>query len=50
MGDQEVIAQMEREGLAFYPFFNQGTNSVNVMYRLDEGGYGLLVPALTGEC
>lgn len=50
MGDQEVIAQMERERLAFYPFFNQGTNSVNVMYRLDEGGYGLLVPALTGEC
>src|SRR5579859_748392 len=47
MTDQEVIAQMENDSLAFCPFFNQETNSVNVMYRLDNGGYGLLVPALT---
>jgi len=46
MTDQEVIAQMENDGLAFCPFFNQETNSVNVMYRLDQGGYGLLVPAM----
>lgn len=45
MTDKEVIAQMEQEGDAFYPFFNAETNSVNVMYRLDNGGYGLLVPA-----
>ena len=49
MTDQEVIAQMESDGSAFYPFFNQETNSVNVMYRLDNGGYGLLVPSLIGE-
>ncbi len=49
MTDQEVITHMENDGLAFYPFFNQETNSVNVMYRLDEGGYGLLVPSLTNE-
>jgi putative sigma-54 modulation protein len=49
MTDQEVIAQMENEGLSFCPFFNQETNSVNVMYRLDNGGYGLLVPALVEE-
>ena len=47
MTDREVIAQMENDGLAFCPFFNEETNSVNVMYRLDTGGYGLLVPALT---
>jgi putative sigma-54 modulation protein len=47
MTDQEVIAQMENDRLTFCPFFNQETNSVNVMYRLDNGGYGLLVPALT---
>jgi ribosome hibernation promoting factor len=47
MTDQEVIAQMENDHLAFCPFFNKETNSVNVMYRLDNGGYGLLVPALT---
>jgi len=47
MTDQEVIAHMEHDSLSFCPFFNQETNSVNVMYRLDNGGYGLLVPALT---
>ncbi len=45
MSDQEVIAEMEAHGLSFYPFFNEETQSVNVMYRLDTGGYGLLVPA-----
>jgi len=45
MSDQEVIAQMETHGLSFYPFFNEETRSVNVMYRLDGGGFGLLVPA-----
>jgi len=46
MSDQEVIAEMDKYGLSFYPFFNEETGSVNVMYRLDTGGYGLLVPAL----
>jgi putative sigma-54 modulation protein len=46
MGDQEVIAQMETLGLSFFPFYNEATNNVNVMYRLDKGGYGLLVPEL----
>jgi putative sigma-54 modulation protein len=46
MSDQEVIAEMEAHGLSFYPFFNVETQSVNVIYRLDTGGYGLLVPAL----
>jgi putative sigma-54 modulation protein len=46
MNDQEVIALMEESGASFYPFFNEETNSVNVMYRLNEGGYGLLIPAV----
>ncbi|MBO0791109.1 MAG: sigma 54 modulation/S30EA ribosomal C-terminal domain-containing protein, partial [Ktedonobacteraceae bacterium] len=46
MSDREVIAQMEKSGADYYPFFNGETNSVNVMYRLDQGGYGLLVPAV----
>ena len=46
MDEQEVIAQMEQEGLSFYPFINAETASVNVMYRLpNSDGYGLLVPA-----
>jgi len=44
MDDQAVIAQMELLGLSFFPFFNEATSSVNVMYRLETGGYGLLVP------
>ncbi len=46
MDDQEVIAQMEVLGVSFLPFFNEATNSVNVMYKLSQGGYGLLVPEL----
>jgi putative sigma-54 modulation protein len=49
MTDEEVIARMEHDNLAFCPFFNQETNSVNVMYRLDTGGYGLLVPSLADD-
>ena len=46
MSDQEVIAEMKKSGSLFYPFFNEETNSVNVMYQLPEGGYGLLVPGV----
>lgn len=47
MNDREAIAEMEKLGLPFYPFFNEAANSVNVIYRLEkETGYGLLVPAL----
>jgi putative sigma-54 modulation protein len=46
MSDREVIEQMEKTGASFLPFFNEATNSVNVMYKLEQGGYGLLVPAV----
>nr|BBH95522.1 hypothetical protein KTA_37210 [Thermogemmatispora argillosa] len=46
MSDKEAILQMEALGLPFYPFVNEATNSVNVMYRLEKGGYGLLIPAV----
>ncbi len=46
MDDQEVIAEMEKTGAAFYAFFNTEMNGVNVMYRLEDGGYGLLVPSV----
>ncbi|MDQ2717266.1 MAG: ribosome-associated translation inhibitor RaiA [Chloroflexota bacterium] len=46
MGDQEAILQMEALGLSFYPFINEATDTVNVMYRMEKGGYGLLVPSL----
>ncbi len=48
MNDHEVIAHMEEHHLDFCPFFNEETGSVNVIYRLEQGGFGLLVPALEG--
>lgn len=46
MTDQEAIAQMEKDGSSFYPFFNEESDSINVMYKLDDGGYGILVPVM----
>ena len=46
MTDQEAIAQMEQEGSSVYLFFNEEGNSVNVMYKRDDGGYGILVPVM----
>ena len=44
MNHQEVIAQMQTLNLSFFPFYNEATDTVNVMYRLEKGGYGLLLP------
>ncbi len=44
MTDIEAIDQMELLGHPFFMFFNSETNSINVLYRRDEGGYGVLVP------
>lgn len=44
MSEDEAIEQMELLGHAFFMFFNQETNSINVLYRRDIGGYGVLVP------
>jgi putative sigma-54 modulation protein len=46
MNHQEVIAQMQTLNLSFFPFYNEATDTVNVMYRLEKGGYGLLLPEL----
>ncbi len=46
MTDQEAITQMEKDGSSFYPFFNEESDSINVMYKLDDGGYGILVPVM----
>ncbi|GAB4508858.1 MAG: ribosome-associated translation inhibitor RaiA [Anaerolineae bacterium] len=44
MNEQEAIAQMELLGHAFFMFLNGDTGQVNVMYRREGGGYGVLVP------
>lgn len=44
MSEVEAIEQMELLGHGFFVFFNSATSGVNVLYRRDSGGYGVLVP------
>ena len=43
---EEAIMQMNLLGHNFFVFANQETDSVNVVYRGNDGGYGLLQPEL----
>jgi putative sigma-54 modulation protein len=44
MNEPEAIEQMELLGHTFFMFLNADTGKVNVLYRRDSGGYGVLVP------
>lgn len=44
MSEQDAIDQMELLGHPFFVFLNSETNMVNVLYRRESGGYGILVP------
>lgn len=46
MTEHEAIDQMELLGHSFFMFFNTVTGSVNVLYRREIGGYGVLVPKM----
>jgi putative sigma-54 modulation protein len=47
MDPEEAIEQMEMLGHDFFMFFNNVTESVNVLYRRKNGDYGLLQPDRT---
>lgn len=40
----EAILQMNMLGHKFYMFLNNESDAINVVYRRDDGGYGLLEP------
>lgn len=44
MHEEEAIEQMELLGHTFFVFFNIDSNQMNVVYRRETGGYGLLIP------
>lgn len=46
MGAEEALEQMELLGHDFYVFFNIDTESINVLYRRNDGDYGLLQPEM----
>jgi putative sigma-54 modulation protein len=46
MTPDEAIEQMELLGHNFFLFFNRETDSMNVLYRRNDGNYGLLQPEM----
>ena len=44
MDVDDAITQMELLGHSFFLFMNAENNSLNVLYRRNDGSYGLLVP------
>ncbi len=44
MNEDEAIEQLELLDHNFYMFMNADSAQVNVLYRRDNGGYGILVP------
>jgi putative sigma-54 modulation protein len=46
MDAEEAVEQMELLGHDFFVFFNIGTNEVNIVYRREDGDYGLIEPEL----
>ena len=44
MNEEEAIEQLELLDHNFYMFMNADSRQVNVLYRRDNGGYGILVP------
>jgi putative sigma-54 modulation protein len=47
MFPEEAIEQMELLGHTFYVFWNAGDDRMSVIYRRNDGDYGLLEPELT---
>jgi putative sigma-54 modulation protein len=44
MSLEEAIAQMERLGHSFFLFFDADANEVRLLYRRNDGDYGLIEP------
>ena len=44
MNEEEAIEQLELLDHSFYMFMNAESERINVLYRRESGGYGILVP------
>ena len=45
MSAEEAVNQLELVGHDFFVFRNEESNEINVVYRRNDGGYGLIEPA-----
>ncbi len=48
MFEEDAIGQMETLGHSFFLFVNAENERVNVLYRRNDGGYGLIEPVIAG--
>jgi putative sigma-54 modulation protein len=46
MNEDEAIDQLELLGHKFFVFYNANTAAINILYKRDNGDYGLLEPRL----
>jgi putative sigma-54 modulation protein len=46
MSEQEAIDQMELLGHSFFVFYNGTEDTINVLYRREDGNYGILTPQI----
>jgi len=44
MTAEEALAELDELGIRFLVFWNSGTEKVNVIYRRDDGNFGLVEP------
>ncbi len=49
MTEDDAVEQMELLGHPFYVFFNSEEKAINVLYRREDGSYGLLMPEPSAE-
>ncbi len=46
ISEEEAIEQMELLGHSFFVFFNRNRGALNVLYRRNDGNYGLIEPEM----
>ncbi len=46
ISEEEAIEQMELLGHSFFVFFNRDRGAINVLYRRNDGNYGLIEPEM----
>ena len=49
MFEEDAIAEMEELGHSFFIFFNAENERLNVLYRREDGNYGVIEPVIAGE-
>ena len=49
MFEEDAVAGMEELGHQFFVFVNAETERVAILYRRDDGDYGLIEPVVGGD-